>query len=472
MGEYYEKVRNIVKPYSTYSLKKTINFMGINAKSVRFTDTDLTKWEDERGGKWGASANNENNWENLYENLIYDKELEKEDFKLKVGNIISCSILDAWTREGDNYLINTTGGKGWHPRESHFVGSRDIIKLCRRDGKEAFQVYGTTWNVWLNAEGFEEFYMNFNKPVTSIRIENWFSHLKIGTKIDGDILNAWTGKGKNYFIKGEWKDQVSGFVGSRKIERVDYRQGCKAFQVEGTTSDLWINAEGFEEFYNNYTEPKLVRSYWKEVKCIRAASGYYTVGEIYAVDDKGRIKDNDGNFNRFLDSTTTFSGLTNNDSSDFEEYVGPQKIALESNIEKAERLYPAGTKFISPENNKISTSVGKFRYGVGSCSGDVVVDVEESKTDSVFVYYEYRWAEILTPEPSFDGPGMPYTTPDIVMVINYPDKTVTKLKAGSKWTYGLNLVQKDNPFLLKRTGKRLLKEDIQTTRVVDVKIKR
>ena len=79
---------------------------------------------------------------------------------------------------------------------------------------------------------------------------NPFISLKIGDTLSEKLINDWVSKNKNFIDTDRpiWKT-LGGFYGNRTIIGFEYLERKKAFQVSGTASCIWLNAEGFEEFY-------------------------------------------------------------------------------------------------------------------------------------------------------------------------------------------------------------------------------
>lgn len=82
--------------------------------------------------------------------------------------------------------------------------------------------------------------------------DNPFTSLKIGDTLTNKVIIEWTRQGKNRIDlqhDREWTSDISQIIRSREITAFDYIKGKKAFQVSGTSFNIWFNAEGFEEFY-------------------------------------------------------------------------------------------------------------------------------------------------------------------------------------------------------------------------------
>lgn len=78
----------------------------------------------------------------------------------------------------------------------------------------------------------------------------------------------------------------------------------------------------------------------------------------------------------------------------------------ETDLEKAKRLYPIGTKYISPENGK-TYYVEKAPYGDQywiNAKGDICADTGVNEGE--FIFYQGKWAEIIEPQ-KLDMTGLP-----------------------------------------------------------------
>ena len=93
-----------------------------------------------------------------------------------------------------------------------------------------------------------EQYLPKTQPIDTT--SNPFISLKIGDTLSEKLLNDWISKNKNFIDTNRpiWKTSGS-FNGNRTIIGFNYLERKKAFQVSGTVSCVWLNAEGFEEFY-------------------------------------------------------------------------------------------------------------------------------------------------------------------------------------------------------------------------------
>jgi hypothetical protein len=80
--------------------------------------------------------------------------------------------------------------------------------------------------------------------------------LSIRMKIPVNILNAWAEKGnKRYSTTDKWSSTAC-FMGDREIiSFTKLPDGIVGFQVSGTSSDVYLRAEGFKEFFDTYNKP-------------------------------------------------------------------------------------------------------------------------------------------------------------------------------------------------------------------------
>jgi len=140
-------------------------------------------------------------------------------------------------------------------------------------------------------------------------------------------------------------------------------------------------------------------------------------------------------------------------------FINIVKLSKDEVLEWVNGEYPIHSKYTDPGGCDVCYASKKAEYVAYDA-----IDVGIS-----YVYFEGKWAEKLTPEPSFDGPDMPYTTADISMVIDYRNKTVRRYPITEEQAYSKK--PDHNPFLLKTKSSRKLNANIVSTKAVDIKIK-
>jgi hypothetical protein len=82
----------------------------------------------------------------------------------------------------------------------------------------------------------------------------------INRTVTAETLNNWTRGQMRYHNNAGWSTCGSSFIrgNDRTILRTAFIDGKRAFQVSGTSSDLWLALYGFEEFLNGYELPPKV----------------------------------------------------------------------------------------------------------------------------------------------------------------------------------------------------------------------
>ena len=75
-----------------------------------------------------------------------------------------------------------------------------------------------------------------------------YENLYIGLKISQEELREWSLLGDNRYYNCGWQSMQAYFYGDRKIISFHYIQGKNCFLIEGTSKNLFINAEGLSEF--------------------------------------------------------------------------------------------------------------------------------------------------------------------------------------------------------------------------------
>lgn len=90
--------------------------------------------------------------------------------------------------------------------------------------------------------------------VNLIGINYYYCGLNVGDAIKQDVLNAWAGNGENYLdITGNWKvNKNCSFLGDRTITSFFYIKNKLCFHVSESNHDLYIKAEGFKDFSDNF----------------------------------------------------------------------------------------------------------------------------------------------------------------------------------------------------------------------------
>ena len=101
-------------------------------------------------------------------------------------------------------------------------------------------------------------------------------------------------------------------------------------------------------------------------------------------------------------SEISWKDLLDNNRSDWfkpstkEAYDAQFKSSMESNLEKAKRLYPLGTNFIAIVSKVLNVSLGIFTI---ENNGNITVNIEEGGRHTVYQEGYDRWAEIVKEAP-------------------------------------------------------------------------
>jgi len=82
--------------------------------------------------------------------------------------------------------------------------------------------------------------------------------LHVGDKLPEEVICKWSDEGLNYCgISEKWGKKISGFEGNRYIISFKELDGVVGFEVSGT-ANVYLRAEGFKEFKENFNKPKEV----------------------------------------------------------------------------------------------------------------------------------------------------------------------------------------------------------------------
>jgi len=79
---------------------------------------------------------------------------------LKIGDVISEDILNAWSSAGENYHMDSYN---WRKTETGFIGDRDVKEFKIVKEKACMQISGTMSDVALSIEGIGEFIKEYHK---------------------------------------------------------------------------------------------------------------------------------------------------------------------------------------------------------------------------------------------------------------------------------------------------------------------
>jgi len=81
--------------------------------------------------------------------------------------------------------------------------------------------------------------------------------LYVGMDLPENIINKWPAQGNNYYEESHgWKKETRLFIGNRKISSFKELNGIIGFEVSGTLN-LFLKAEGFKEFMDNFNKSKV-----------------------------------------------------------------------------------------------------------------------------------------------------------------------------------------------------------------------
>lgn len=239
---------------------------------------------------------------------------------LKVGQSLSSEILNDWYEAGLNKYSNSRSK--WFREGRNFSNSRTIESIKFHHGKMAMQVSGTSHDIWINIEGLSDFINKDNRifpdlvideerqiimlanasvtiqdlanvinnnDILSFSIYNklkgnssfqkatnifdalgritkeekitTYEDLWVGLEVPFEIVNKWIKAGPNEYNreKNTWSKAEDFYNSDGKIKEIKKINNKVSFLLNNTyTGNLWINAEGFSEFAQNYSQYKLL----------------------------------------------------------------------------------------------------------------------------------------------------------------------------------------------------------------------
>jgi len=86
--------------------------------------------------------------------------------------------------------------------------------------------------------------------------------LEVGDKLPQKVIREWGNQGLNYYGSSKiWEKRIGQFINDRTIEHFKIIDEIVAFKVSDTTS-VYLKAEGFKEFMDNFDKPKLQVNKW------------------------------------------------------------------------------------------------------------------------------------------------------------------------------------------------------------------
>jgi len=110
----------------------------------------------------------------------------------------------------------------------------------------------TKWKEYKVLETIRNCYLVINdKGNYSFHLKHVFEivkskQLKVGDVLLAKNLDDWCEAGDNYYFS-KWCDSGGVFIGDRTIEKIEMKDGHKAFLVSDTAG-AWIRAKGFRKF--------------------------------------------------------------------------------------------------------------------------------------------------------------------------------------------------------------------------------
>ena len=104
-----------------------------------------------------------------------------------------------------------------------------------------------------------------------------YNGYSVGSSLLECHLKAWTGVGQNIYnmTPNEWTVHSTVFYSDRVVEKIEQKEGIWAFLVSDT-ANLWIRADGYKEFVESASKPKVEEV--KQSEC------------VFNVGDRVRIK--------------------------------------------------------------------------------------------------------------------------------------------------------------------------------------
>ena len=156
-----------------------------------------------------------------------------------IGSHVVSLTNNEYRKAGDVFEVLSHSNANCLYYKTHTNNSnRDTWRVATKEESAEYRKRGCSYNI---SELLAQ-------PIDAM--ENPFTSLKIGDTLSKKLINDWVSKNKNFIDTDRpiWKT-LGGFYGDRTIIGFNYLEGKKAFQVSGTANCIWLNAEGFEEFY-------------------------------------------------------------------------------------------------------------------------------------------------------------------------------------------------------------------------------
>jgi hypothetical protein len=219
----------------------------VSHRKLRINQSDNNDCYIDCGSGFLWEYQNEEECLDVYGKLIIEDKPQSIEREFQIGDRVECTIDCNIVSEGmQGTIVDITS--------CYFGVSWDT--LTNGHNCEDTCASGTGWNI--NKKHIKLISTTTISNFSPKIILNTYG-LKIGDELNAEVISAWSGKTGNRSTdtKTEWHQHEGSFVGNRKIINFYLIHGQVGFEVSATCI-VYLKAEGFKEFSDNYYKQKPV----------------------------------------------------------------------------------------------------------------------------------------------------------------------------------------------------------------------